>query len=1116
MDDSLRSAAPLIASVAKYNGRNYREWSTRAMLLLQVAGLWSIVAGDQPRPVTPSRAGAAEWEQKELAAKFLLCSIVESRFLSGMSDSTSAVIWAEFKKANEAQARTHIFTFRTQLETLAQGQNEKISDFLDRVDALRGQLSSAGEDVSDEHMVHCVLRGLKSEYANAREVLLHSRVGFTDLRYRLLDVEIHMASFGARKRGPVKDDSLPVTIANAMRLQKTIKKKHCEYCGKDNHYVKQCFKKKNDERNAAQAKVAEGAQKAEPSEKPKPKPKLAGARASEVNEDGFMSWNAFQRMMKKPEVAQRHFDKKFPSVYHNVSSTGLPRIGSLSLPSNAKVHNWLFDSGANRHCTWDSSLFIRKYECHQDVVMADNHVYTVTLKRDVMLKPNVNGVIKPLMLEGDLHIPTAHVNILSTLQAADNGAEFWHDKNQGQSTVKDQVVAEGYRNVGFDLLNQSYARIANVRATSYDLLHRRLGHPGKFGMRETPKNVLGLPSNILPEDDFDCLICKPAKGTRNSFAKDRENSKSVVAGEVLHTDICGPIEPESCDGEKYFLTIIDEFSSLSNVYVMTRKSKAKSMLIAGILWLENQLGSKIKSVRSDRGSEYASRQVQNWFEMKGIDWCPTAPYTPENNGIAERMNRTLLEKVRCLLFDANLPLEYWGKALETANYLRNRTANRRGKTPFELAFGTQPDPSDLRIFGCRAFVHVENPFRSKLDPRVEEGCMIGYGQVLTNCQVLLSDGQIIETRNVQFNESQMGIDLVEDDLHRDHQAFGETVDQVRPPMESDNFPQVSGTSQDNAALTPEIHEFSESNYSEVEDFNDNLSDASGCVNEDSAYFPSREVDQMVDRINTVTGATVEPDSLTEALSGEHATQWRLALNEELKSLIDSDTWIVVDKPKDKNTVKCKWIFKVKFDVTGSIDRYKCRLVAKGFSQRPGVDFDDTFSPVVRHNTIRTIHSICAARRLHAFLFDVTTAFLNGILQEEIFMQQPDGFDFGENKVLKLRKAIYGLKQASRAWNEALCKVLYETGYSALQADPCIFAKSAEGPYVLIYVDDLLVIGDENCGTELETFLAQNFKILNLGEVSRQTFAGYEINYNRINGTIRLSQRQNTEKILGPF
>ena len=264
----------------------------------------------------------------------------------------------------------------------------------------------------------------------------------------------------------------------------------------------------------------------------------------------------------------------------------------------------------------------------------------------------------------------------------------------------------------------------------------------------------------------------------------------------------------------------------------------------------------------------------------------------------------------------------------------------------------------------------------------------------------------------------------------------------------------------------------------------------------------------------------EPDSYQEAMASPEKEHWLAAMQEEYDSLIQNDTWTLEELPVEANLVKCRWVYKLKLAADGSVSRYKARLVAKGFTQRKGVDFEETFSPVVKFDSIRTVLSVAAAEDLNLTQFDVCTAYLNGLLRELIFMQQPIGFEVphrATNKrlVCQLLKALYGLKQGACVWNRKFDQFLKAYDLVVSDADCCVYVSKTKSKLILcIWVDDGLVCSTLNDSIEeILSYMGGAFRITQgLAEV----YVGLHITRDRDRRLIHIDQRHYLERILRRF
>ena len=238
------------------------------------------------------------------------------------------------------------------------------------------------------------------------------------------------------------------------------------------------------------------------------------------------------------------------------------------------------------------------------------------------------------------------------------------------------------------------------------------------------------------------------------------------------------------------------------------------------------------------------------------------------------------------------------------------------------------------------------------------------------------------------------------------------------------------------------------------------------------------------------------------------------MNSEIESLNENQTWEIVSLPKGSKPLPSKWVYKIKTNPDGSIDKYKARLVIKGFKQREGIDYNETFSPVAKMGTIRAILSIAASQNLHLAQFDVLIAFLYGHLDEAIYMKQPEVFEDGSNKVCKLLRSLYDLKQAPRCWNRRFGKYINKLGFKVSEADPCLYIRNRAGKKILLalYVDDGLVAASDL--KELKEFIADLEREFKIVSKSADYFLGLEIK--RDGSGIQINQECFARKILDRF
>ena len=234
-------------------------------------------------------------------------------------------------------------------------------------------------------------------------------------------------------------------------------------------------------------------------------------------------------------------------------------------------------------------------------------------------------------------------------------------------------------------------------------------------------------------------------------------------------------------------------------------------------------------------------------------------------------------------------------------------------------------------------------------------------------------------------------------------------------------------------------------------------------------------------------ASVEPDSYDEAVASSERGEWRKAMSDEVVALKANETWTLVDRPPKRNVIPGKWVFKVKLAADGSLDKYKARYVAKGFKQLEGLEYHETFAPTCKPETLRLILALAPQRGVHLHQMDVKSAYLHSTIEEEVYLEQPEGFQEGRNKVCRLNKSIYGLKQAARNWYDSLAIFLKELGFTRSVNDYCLFVRAEEDQsytHVLTWVDDIILSCPSNSvSEELRSAFCAKFKMDDRGELS---------------------------------
>lgn len=392
-------------------------------------------------------------------------------------------------------------------------------------------------------------------------------------------------------------------------------------------------------------------------------------------------------------------------------------------------NEWYVDSGASAHMTPNKAWVKNMNEspCLPEIVVANESKVPVVCSGDVDI---VSELKCHITVRNVLCVPSLTTNLLSVSELIKNGNHvifesnhcYIRDKNNGLVATAD--LSEGV----YKLRLQSQSCLLAAQADSEMLWHRRLAHINSQDMHKMRNGVVDGLSYDSTHDitKSQCTTCCEGKQTRLPFTHVGERSTETL--HRIHTDICGPMETNSLNGARYFLLFIDDYSRMTFIYFLKNKSEAFSRFKEFKLVVENQLSKKIKILRSDNGLEFCNKDFQSYLKQAGIIHQKSNCYTPEQNGLCERANRTVVEKAKCLLYDAKLNKRFWAEAANTAVYLKNRSiASGLDKTPYELWYGTKPNLSHLRLFGSKVMVHIPKQKRLKWDKKATQHILVGYG-----------------------------------------------------------------------------------------------------------------------------------------------------------------------------------------------------------------------------------------------------------------------------------------------------------------------------------------------------------------------------------------------------
>ncbi|GKC27949.1 ribonuclease H-like domain-containing protein [Tanacetum coccineum] len=707
------------------------------------------------------------------------------------------------------------------------------------------------------------------------------------------------------------------------------------------------------------------------------------------------------------------------------------------------------------------------------------------------------------------------------------------------------------------------------------LWHRRLGHVNFKNINKLVKGnlVRGLPSKTF-KLDHSCLACRKGKQHRASCKKIEERTVREPL-ELLHMDLFGPVSVESVNRKKYCLVVTDDCSKFSWVFFLAYKDETYDMLHDLIVGLENKLRHKVKTIRCDHGTEFKNQLMNEFCAKKGIKREYSIARTPQQNGVAERKNRTLIEAARTMLADSLLPIQFWAEAVNTACYVLNRVlvTKPQMKTPYEILMGRSPNISFMRPFGCPLTILNTLDQLGKFDGKSEEGYLLGYStnskgfrvynRVTRKVQGIIFHADFLENQENQkgkgpdwmfdlelltpsmnyipvrkenYADSGGNVSTHDDVEDLDDQQFivhgpsihaaqpmhseERTADKEVPLKKEENctckgkeVPTVTSlyTAENTSSSTGKHLPDSDDDVPKDGVFSTNSFDDEHTDNEEDGVPDYNNMDHTIDVSSTPhkiirfhpqsqiigksTAGIQTRRKLKESTSDQHQALLSFIYKQNRTNHKDQQTCLFAcflsqEEPKKVSqaladeswVIGTKWVFRNKRDERGTIIKNKARLVAQGYRQEEGVDYDEVFAPVARIEAIRLFLAFASFMGFTVYQMDVKSAFLYGNITEEVYVKQPPGFEdpAHPNKVYKVVKALYGLSSS---------------------------------PKGMVYVDDIIFGSTKSSMVkDFEELMQKEFKMSSMGELT--FFLGLQVK--QTSTGMFLSQDKYVKDILNKF
>lgn len=1058
---------------------HWDHWSEVMENFFRARGLWSLIENGYEEPAVTTVLSDEQRQQLDNAKTndhkvkhYLYQSIDRVTFEQILDRKSSKIIWESMKAkfgGNARVKRSLLQKLRRDFEVLEMKESENIEEYFTRVLAITNQMRSNGETLNDTKVVEKILRTLSEKFMYVVVSIEESK----DIESITLDelqssLAVHEQKF--KKPEKAEDQVLKVTYGRGRGFTgrgrgrgrgRTFNKStvECYKCHKLGHFQNEC-PKWDEEANYADLETEEMLLMAYIEDE--------DDKASDVEEG--VNW----ALMAKSE---EH--------------------------GSGRKRAWFLDSGCSNHMSGDKELFSNvDMEFKHSVKLGNNKRMEVSGKGSVKLVLNGSAYI----ISNVYYVPELRNNLLSLGQLQEKEltiiirrgtCKIFHDE---KGLIAESRMSSNRMFVVFDQTKDDTFRHQQCLQTTAEdiprLWHERYGHLNHRGMKTLQRKgmVRGLPE--FEAQNFTCSECLVGKQPRTAIPKKSTwRAKEVL--ELIHSDICGPINPISTTGKRYILCFIDDHSRKAWVYFIQEKSEAFNLFKVFKKKVEVETGRSIKCLRTDRGGEYTSLEFTDYCNTHGIRRQLTTAYTPQQNGIAERKNRTVMNMVRSLLVTRKVPRSFWPDAVMWTFHILNRSPTHAVKdiTPQEAWSGVKPNVEYFRVWGSLAHAHIPDEKRHKLDDKSTVCVLIGFSEESKGYKLYNpKTKKVIISRDVVFEEGK-GWDWEGELDHNSDGVLTWNDDAVWEESEAEG-------SEDDRQIGEEEPEEAEEPVAAADDVQNE--EIVG-VREGRRTRPPRYLNDyvtgfaLIDEENEADMAYMVEVNSSDPATFEEAQKnlkWRRAMDDEMNSIEKNQTWELTDLPDGAKCIGVKWIFKTKLNEHGKVNKFKARLVAKGYSQKHGIDYTEDYAPVARMDTVRTILARAAQKGWIVYQLDVKSAFLHGVLEEDVYVQQPNGYEAEghEEKVYKLHKALYGLKQAPRAWFSRIEEYFIKAGFVKSQNEETLFLKSNKHGDILmvsVYVDDLIYTGDNmSMMEEFKRSMQREFDMTDLGKM--RYFLGLEV------------------------
>lgn len=945
-------------SIPKLTGDNWQAWKWQIHNILDAKKLRQVLTSEEINT------------GEELTVRQILsCSLDQKVVNKVIHCQTAQQIWSTLQSSYENKTSFALTDLIGRMNSYRMNNLEQVEKGISEIQSMAVEIRALGGSVDNSTIESAILRALPksfSPFITSWTFLDQDKRTLDNLQAHLMRQVYIFKSETSESKALVTN--LPKSKGKGNKQSSDEKsnpnksKKSCKYCKKFGHVIEECRKLANKKKREASNSI---------------KPDQDIPEGSKSPESGSKPSEPTQVMLVATVIKDS------------------PALNMSNLVEGDKIATtWIADTGASFHMTQHME-WIGNYQTFDkpiQIKLGDDRIVEALGKGSVA---TTIGVLCPVF-----YLPDIGENLFSVTACARNHKVYALSTDKDIIFMKDQeeILRGQMTSSGIYQINLTVVIPQYTAALSSSLIdwHEKLGHISFDKIKSMSKNGIVSGLKITNFNTSKCESCALSKTHRSSHPT-RTTPKSTVPGEVLHMDTVGPIEP-SLGGAKYFVVIKDEYSSFKKLIFVESKSEIPKKIMKLINQVKIETGNNTLKVVSDQGTEFKNHQLESFFNDKGITQVMSNVYTPEQNGLVERENRTIIESARALRICSKLPLSFWAEAVNTATYTLNRVSNSRNpnSTPFELWLGRKPSLSNLRKFGELAMVRVRGS--SKFEAKAEPMIFVGYSNIYNTFRFInpKNDGLIIScdvtfmdvmyhtgthpvtsqsntsTHELEWSKFESSFEKPSQSISSSSSPHISPIKSVTDHVQDESIVPKSTNSSSISDLDNSLQESREESIYDVPSELINLSDqqdkpGSNDQNTSQYLSPCRSLppespdeeriqslrprtnkpNYMPWKLNLSTAeAENDPNSFEEAMSRPDKDLWLKAMDEEIDSLHNNHVWNLVPRPKGTNIVTNGWVLRIKRKPNGEIERYRARLVARGFSQIHGLDYSLTYAPVV--------------------------------------------------------------------------------------------------------------------------------------------------------------------------